>query len=58
METDAETHSQTLGGAKRHLYKRGRIEGARKTKNISRKCTESTNLGPYGLNESEPPTRE
>ena len=43
IETDAETHSQTLG----ILWKRERrIEGVRKVKDTTRKPIESTNLGP------------
>ena len=47
METDAETHSQTLGRAQ-GIYGRvgDRTEGARGVKENTRKPTESTNLGP------------
>jgi len=47
METDVETHSQTLGRAWENLNGRGkgRIEGARRVKDTKRKPTESTNLG-------------
>jgi hypothetical protein len=46
METDSETHSQTLGRAWESVWKRGKIEGVRKVKDTTRKLTESTSLGP------------
>jgi hypothetical protein len=59
METDAETHSQTLGRAQGVLWKsEGRIEGARGVNNNTKQCTESTNLGPCELTETETPTKE
>jgi hypothetical protein len=59
METDAEIHSQTLGRAQENLYKsEGRIVGDRKIKNTSRRPTESTNLGSWGLTETKPPMKE
>ena len=36
----------------------GRIKGDREVKDTTRKPTESTNLGPWGLTETEPPTRK
>jgi hypothetical protein len=49
METDAETHSQTLGGAElgeAFGKGEGRSVGAREVKDTIRNPTESTNLGP------------
>jgi hypothetical protein len=47
METDAETHRQTLDGAWGITWKRGgRIEGAKDVMYSTRKPTGSTNLGP------------
>jgi hypothetical protein len=48
METDAETHSQTLGGAwgKSHKREGEKIIGARRVKDTTRKPTESTDLNP------------
>jgi hypothetical protein len=37
---------------------RGRVEGTREVKDTTRKSTESINLDPQGITESEPPTRE
>ena len=57
METDAEIQSQTLGGAWGVLWKSGdRTEQARGVKDTTRRPTESTNLGPWGLTEPGPPT--
>ena len=57
METDAETHSQTLGRAWGILWNRGGwIVGDRGVKDTRRKPTESINLSPYGLIENELPT--
>jgi len=36
----------------------GRIEGAGGVKDITRKSTESNNLGPWELTEVEPPIKE
>jgi hypothetical protein len=47
METDAETHRQTLSGVWGILCKRELKEP--EVKDTSRKPTESTNLGPQGL---------
>jgi hypothetical protein len=59
METEAETHSQTLSGAWGILWKKGRrTEGARRAKDIIRKPTESTNLGTKEFRETELATRE
>lgn len=59
METDAETHNQTLDGAWKILWKRERrILGARGAKEITRKPTESTKLGSSGLTKTELPTRD
>ena len=59
METDAEIQSQTLGGAWGVLWKSGdRTEQARGVKDTTRRPTESTNLGPWGLTETEPSTKE
>jgi hypothetical protein len=45
--TDAETHSQTLGRAWAILQKKGRkMVGVRGVKHTTRKPTESTNLFP------------
>jgi hypothetical protein len=47
METDAETHSQTLEGYFRISWKRERrIERGREVKNTTRKSRELTTLGP------------
>lgn len=60
METDAETHSQTLGGRRSGR----RIAGARGVKDVTRKQAESSNLGSWGLRElrlvqeTEPPNRK
>ena len=55
METDAETHRQTLGGVVGILWKRiGRMVGAIVVKS-TRKPAESTNLVPYWLIEAAPP---
>jgi hypothetical protein len=35
-----------------------KIEKAGRVKDITRRPTESTNLGPWGLIETEPPTRK
>ena len=46
METDAETHSQTLGRVAGILgKKKDCIRGAKVVKDTTRKPTESTNLG-------------
>jgi hypothetical protein len=59
METNAETYSQTIGGARGLLLKSWEsIEAARGIKDTTRRPTESTNLGPEGLTETEPPTKE
>jgi hypothetical protein len=59
METDAETHRQSVGRAQGLLWKsRGRIEGARRVKGSTNRPTEPANLGPWGLTETEPPTKE
>jgi hypothetical protein len=45
METDAESHNQTLGRAQGILWKKGgRITGDRWVKDTRRKPTEPTNL--------------
>jgi hypothetical protein len=36
----------------------GKIEVAREVKDITRKPAKSTNLGTYGLADTEPPTRK
>jgi len=58
MEKDAETHSQILGGAKGEFcksWRRGSIEGVGGVKDTTRRrLTESSNLGPCGLTETEP----
>jgi hypothetical protein len=46
METDAETHSQAVGGAWGILWKRGRIKGAKEVKVTTTNPTKSTNLDP------------
>ena len=59
METVVETHSQTFGRAWGVLWKGGeRNEGVRGVKDTTRKPTESTNLGPWGLRETETPIKE
>ena len=58
METDTETHVQTLGQTQIILLKRGKIGGTRGVNDIIRKATESTNLGSYELRESELTARE
>ena len=59
METDAETHSQRTSGHERVMWKpQGRIETASVVKDTTRRPTESTNLSPWGLTETELPTKE
>jgi len=56
MEADAETHIQTSGGT----WGRGedRNEKVRGLKEVTRRLTELTNLGPPGSTEPEQPTGE
>jgi hypothetical protein len=59
METDAVTHSQTSGGVGESCRRvGGRIEGAGRIKDTTRRPTELINLGPWGLTETESPTKE
>lgn len=59
METDAETYIQILDRVWGIFWRRERrIEGAREVKDTTRKLTELTNLGPWGLMETGVPTRE
>jgi hypothetical protein len=59
MDADTESHSQILGRLRECCGRRGgRIEGARGIKDTTRKPAESTHLGPWGLTETEPPSRE
>ena len=59
METHEEAHSQTSGRAQESRGRVGdRIEQAEGVKDIKRRPTEPTNLGPWGLTEPGPPTRE
>ena len=59
MDTDADIQSQTLGGSWGVLWKsEDRTEQARGVKDTTRRPTESTNLGPWGLTDTEPPTKE
>jgi hypothetical protein len=57
MEANAETHSQTSGRAQ---YGRAgnRCEQARGLTDTTRRPTESANLGPERLTETEPPAKE
>jgi hypothetical protein len=58
IETDAETHSWTLGRAQGVLWKRqDRIEWTREIKDTTTRSTKSTNLGQWGLTETEPPIK-
>lgn len=59
METDAETDSQTIGGA-RESYQRveGRNERAGLVKDTTRRPTVLTHLGSWWLTELEPPTKD
>lgn len=55
---DADTQSQTLGRAQGVMLKnQGRIAGTGVVKD-TKGPTESTNLGPWGLTDTEPPTKE
>jgi len=56
MEKGAETHSQTSGRAWRVLWKSWGIELCQPEG--SRRLTESTNLGPRELTDTEPPIKE
>lgn len=59
MEIDAETHSQTLSRAQGMLQKRRRKDfKSQRIKDTTRKPSESTNVGPLELTETEPPTKE
>ena len=59
METDAETHSQTLYRALVILLKRGRKDCTRKrVKDLSRKPIETIYLVSLELIESEPTARD
>ena len=61
METDAKSHSQTIGRAQEVLWKIGGkvwFVGTRGVKDTTRRPTEPTNLGPWGLTETEPSTGE
>ena len=59
METDAETHVQTLVGALGILWKRGRMNWRSQRGEGHHKKTYTINyLGPQGLTETEPPIRE
>lgn len=55
METDVESHSQTLGGPQEIP---GRIVGDRGTKDTMENHKESNDLGLWGLTETESPSRE
>lgn len=55
MEVDITNHSQVLGGAWLELG--GSSGGTGGVKDTTRP-TESNNLGPWGLTENEPPTKE
>ena len=59
METDAETDSQTIGEACDSCGRvEGRNEGPELVKDSTRRPTVLTNLGPWGLTKTEPPTKE
>jgi hypothetical protein len=50
MDTDTETHCQTLGEFRKyHGQGEERIEGSRGIKDTTRKATESTKLSLYGF---------
>jgi hypothetical protein len=51
---DSETHTQTLGGAQGI----GRIEESEEDRDSTGKPTKSTNLNPWGLPETQSPTKE
>jgi hypothetical protein len=59
MEADAETPAKHQAEPGKSFWRRGRrIEGDRGVEDTTRKPTDSTNLGPQGLTETEPTTRE
>jgi hypothetical protein len=59
METDAETQSHTSGRAHESWRRVGdRIGQAGGVKDTTRRPTESSNLGPWGLTVTGPPTKE
>ena len=58
METNAETHSQTLEGDWEVLWKSWSIEGPEEDRDFIKGPSESTNLDPWGLPETEPTTEE
>jgi hypothetical protein len=58
-EADGETHRQTSGRVWVTCERMGdRTEQAGEIKDTTRRPTESTNMGPWGLTEPGPPTRE
>ena len=59
MEKDAKTHNKTSVIPQGLLWKSGeRIEQAREVKETTGRPLKSTNLGPWGLTETESPTKE
>ena len=59
MKTDIDIHNQTLeGGLNTYVRVGGSIEGPEEDANPAGRPTESTNLAPWYLSESEPPTQE
>ena len=59
METDKETHSQTIGEPQRIMWKRGRKNcESQRGQRHHKKTTESTNLSSEGFTENETPARE
>jgi hypothetical protein len=59
MEADAETHSQTLDGTWESCGRVGiRVEGPEKDRDSTGRRTVSTNLDPWRLPDTEPPTKE
>lgn len=59
IETNAETHRQTLDEVGKSCPSvEGRNEGPEEDRDSKGRPTESTNLDPRGLPESEPPTKE
>lgn len=58
METASDTHSQTLDRAQGFLWRsRGKDCGTQRGQEHHRKRTESANIDPQCLSETEPPTR-